>query len=291
MFTSAFAGLTVCCSCWFGCCKPCYPPPCYAPGYVMPAPCCGPGPYYGPVTQYGPGIVYPQPYPSYPQPYPGAVNIPPQPVAPIAPKKEMPTAPKTAPPSVNPPTPKVEPKPKPKVEPKPKTLYEQLGGESAIKAMVNDLVARAAADPKVNFTRKGTPHEWKPTPQNVERLKKQLVDFVGMVSGGPQKYTGQSMEAAHKGMRITRAEFDAFVADVKAVLEKHKVPAEAQQQFLRAVNSTAGDIVDPAAGKPVEKKEEKKEPRKENKSEPKNEKKTDKKDATREEKPENRKDK
>src|SRR5262245_22064634 len=47
-------------------------------------------------------------------------------------------------------------------KPKDKSLYERLGGEDAIKAVVDDVVARAAEDPKVNFTRKGTPKEFKP---------------------------------------------------------------------------------------------------------------------------------
>src|SRR5687768_1154592 len=52
-----------------------------------------------------------------------------------------------------------------------KTLYERLGGEPAVTAVVEDFVGRAAADPKVNFTRKGTPYEWQATDANVAKLK------------------------------------------------------------------------------------------------------------------------
>ena len=44
-----------------------------------------------------------------------------------------------------------------------KTLYQRLGGHSAIVAVVDDFTNRAANDPAVNFTRKGHPNEWKPT--------------------------------------------------------------------------------------------------------------------------------
>jgi hemoglobin len=125
-----------------------------------------------------------------------------------------------------------------------RTLYERLGGEPAIRAVVDDLVARLAADPKVNVTRKGTPKEWNPTPENVAKLKKGFVDLLGMVTGGPQKYTGKSMKEVHAGMEITQAEFDAAAADLKATLDKLKVPAKEQDEVMKIIASTAPDIVE-----------------------------------------------
>jgi hemoglobin len=125
-----------------------------------------------------------------------------------------------------------------------KSLYDRLGGEAAIKAVVDEFVKVAAADPKVNFTRKGTKAEWKPTPENVDALKKGLVDFVGMVTGGPQKYDGKSMKDLHKGMEITEDEFNALADDLKGVLDKFKVPDKEQKELLDLVGSTKADIVE-----------------------------------------------
>ena len=47
-----------------------------------------------------------------------------------------------------------------------KSLYDRLGGEPAIKAVVDEFVARGASDPKVNFTREGHPNHWNATPEN-----------------------------------------------------------------------------------------------------------------------------
>ena len=113
-----------------------------------------------------------------------------------------------------------------------KSLYDRLGGEAAIKAVVDDFVGRAAGNPKVNFTRKGTNKEWAATPENVARLKMHLVDLVGMVTGGPQKYTGRSMKDSHAGMKITADEFGALAADLKATLDKFQVPAKEQMELL-----------------------------------------------------------
>lgn len=125
-----------------------------------------------------------------------------------------------------------------------KPLYVRLGGEPALTAVVDDFVTRAAANPAVNFTRKGTPAPWDPTPANVARLKQGLVDFIGQATGGPQKYTGPDMKTLHKGMMITTAEFDALAGDLVATLNKFKVPAAEQAELMKAVGSTRSDIVE-----------------------------------------------
>ena len=125
-----------------------------------------------------------------------------------------------------------------------RSLYDRLGGEPAITAVVDDFVNRAAGDPKVNFTRKGTGKEWNPTPENVANLKKHLTQFVAMAAGGPQKYTGQPMKPLHAGMKITDAEFNAIAADLVASLDKFKVPQKEKDELMAVVGSTRGDIVE-----------------------------------------------
>ena len=58
------------------------------------------------------------------------------------------------------------------------------------------------------------------------------VDQVCEASGGPCKYTGRSMKAAHAGMRITDAEFNALVEDLVKSLDKFKVPAKEKNELL-----------------------------------------------------------
>ena len=123
-----------------------------------------------------------------------------------------------------------------------KSLYERLGGEAAITAVVDDFTARAAADPKVNFLRDG-----KYAKVDVAKLKQHLVNMVGSATGGPQKYTGRDMKTVHKGMAITNAEFDALAADLVASLDKFKVPEKEKGELLKIVGSTRGDIVEAKA--------------------------------------------
>ena len=123
------------------------------------------------------------------------------------------------------------------------SLYERLGGEAAVKAVVDDFVGRAAGNPKVNFTRKGI-KEWEASEANVAKLKTNLVNLIGALTGGPQKYTGKDMKSLHAGMKITTAEFGALAGDLKATLDKFKVPAKEQAELMKIVGSTQGDIVE-----------------------------------------------
>ena len=124
-----------------------------------------------------------------------------------------------------------------------KSLYDRLGGEPAVREVVDDFVGRAASDPVVNFARRGTVREWEASPQNVERLKMGLCDFICVASGGKCEYKGADMRAAHRGMKITDMEFNALAADLKASLDKFKVPAQEQSELLAAVEGTRKDIV------------------------------------------------
>jgi hemoglobin len=115
-----------------------------------------------------------------------------------------------------------------------KPLYDRLGGKPAITAVVDDFVGNVAADTRINRRFAGT---------NIPRLKAMLVDQICEASGGPCKYTGRSMQAAHAGMKITDAEFGALVEDLVKSLDKFRVPAEEKKELLSALGGMKGEIV------------------------------------------------
>lgn len=131
--------------------------------------------------------------------------------------------------------------PKKKPEEKATTLWERLGGEKGVKAIVHDIVLAAAEDKKVNFLRDG---KIKIDAKGIEHLEKMLVEWVSEQTGGKLMYTGKSMKDAHKDMKITNAEFDAFKDVMVAVLKKHKVADADIATIGKAVESTRKDIVE-----------------------------------------------
>ena len=128
--------------------------------------------------------------------------------------------------------------------PQTKSLYDRLGGEAAITAVVADFVGRAASDPAVNFVRKGTAREWNPSPENVAKLQKHLTQFLCSVTGGPQVYEGRDMVTVHKGMEISDAEFNAIAADLQASLMAFNVPQKEQDELMAIAATTRGQIVE-----------------------------------------------
>jgi hemoglobin len=108
----------------------------------------------------------------------------------------------------------------------PQELYDRLGGQRAIVAVVEDFVGRVAADGRIKFRFFNT---------DIPKLKLLLVEFVCMATGGPCKYTGQDMETSHAGMDMVEEEFTALVEDLAKTLDQFKVPAKEKGELLGAL--------------------------------------------------------
>src|SRR3990170_906105 len=93
-------------------------------------------------------------------------------------------------------------------------LYERLGGQGAITAVVDTFVANVAADTRINAFFRGV---------DLPQLKRLLVEQICQATGGPCTYSGRSMRAAHTGMNITTAQFDALVEDLVRALDRFQV--------------------------------------------------------------------
>jgi len=119
-----------------------------------------------------------------------------------------------------------------------KPLYERLGGQGAIVAVVDDFVDRVAADGRINLRFANT---------DIPRLKSLLVEQVCMATGGPCHYSGRDMETTHAGMELVHEEFAALVEDLAASLDKFKVPAKEKGELLGALAPLEPQIVTPAA--------------------------------------------
>jgi hemoglobin len=126
-----------------------------------------------------------------------------------------------------------------------RSLYERLGGNEAITAVVDDFVARCAADGRINgkFARTDIP-----------RLKKNLVNQVCEAAGGPCTYSGRDMRQTHDGMSVTGGEFEALVADLVATLDSFGVGEAEKAELLGALAPMRADIVEvesDATGTPI----------------------------------------
>jgi len=124
--------------------------------------------------------------------------------------------------------------------PRQKSLYDRLGGKEAITAVVDEFVARVAADTRINQFFAATASN----PARLASFKTKLVDQICEASGGPCKYTGKDMKGAHSGMGISTADFNALVEDLVGALDKFKVGAAEKSQLLGVLGPMQGQIVE-----------------------------------------------
>jgi hemoglobin len=115
-----------------------------------------------------------------------------------------------------------------------RSLYDRLGGQAAITAVVDDFVANVAADKRINKFFASA---------NIGRLKARLVEQICQGTGGPCVYTGRDMRSAHAGMGIQGKHFDALVQDLAKTLKKFKVPAKEQKELVAILAPMKKDIV------------------------------------------------
>src|SRR5437773_796194 len=123
---------------------------------------------------------------------------------------------------------------------KEKSLYDRLGGKTAITAVVDEFVGRVAADNRINHFFAATASN----PAQLASFKMKLVDQICQAAGGPCKYTGKDMKTSHQGMGITRADFNALVEDLVGALDKFKVGAAEKNQLLGVLGPMQGAIVE-----------------------------------------------
>lgn len=116
------------------------------------------------------------------------------------------------------------------------TLYERLGGEDKIRAIVTDIVALHHQNPTI-----------KTRFDNAEKSDSELIslvtDLVCSGTGGPQEYTGKSMLETHRGMNISDAEFVAVLDDILEAMTKHGVGDGEKAEILAIAYSMKGEIV------------------------------------------------
>lgn len=115
-----------------------------------------------------------------------------------------------------------------------RTLFERLGGQPAIDAVVHELVVTTKADPRISQYFTNT---------EPDKLEKAMDDHICSITGGGCTYKGKTMLAAHTGMKLRPQDFDAFMEDLAKVLHKFNVPAREGKEVIDAFTGMRPDVV------------------------------------------------
>lgn len=103
------------------------------------------------------------------------------------------------------------------------TLYERLGGEPKLRAVIDDFVDRVFDDIMIGFFFASA---------DKDRIKRFEFQHASALLGGPDTYAGRPLRQAHAAHPIRGGHFARRIQILRQVLAKHAVPPEVQQRWI-----------------------------------------------------------
>ncbi|MFO1246935.1 MAG: group 1 truncated hemoglobin [Alphaproteobacteria bacterium] len=103
------------------------------------------------------------------------------------------------------------------------TLFADMGGQAGIDRIVDASVDKYLSDDRIKAIFDES---------NIERLRAEFKVQFCQVAGGPCQYKGHDMTAAHKGLHLTNANFNAVVEDLQDAMDKVGLSTATQNRFL-----------------------------------------------------------
>ncbi|OKH36319.1 group 1 truncated hemoglobin [Calothrix sp. HK-06] len=113
-------------------------------------------------------------------------------------------------------------------------LYDKLGGQCAVEEIVDDFYNRVLTDDTVN---KFFAHT------DMQKQRHHQAAFISYALGGPEHYTGRSMEKAHTGLNLQPEHFNVIVQHLDKALAAHGVSSEDVQAVLSRVATLKESIL------------------------------------------------
>ncbi len=115
------------------------------------------------------------------------------------------------------------------------SLYRGLGERAGITRIVEGMLLNAARNPRISEHFQDI---------DIERLRDKLVEQLCVEAGGPCEYTGDSMEESHKGMNLTRSDFNALVEDLIDAMDAEHVSVPLQNRLLARLAPMRAQIIE-----------------------------------------------
>jgi len=108
------------------------------------------------------------------------------------------------------------------------TRFEQIGGESRLRPIIDEFVDRVFADTMIGFLFARA---------KKERIKRFEYEHAAQLLGAPLAYTGRDLGEAHRGHPILGGHFGRRRQILKNVLTKHGVDAEIIDHWLSEIDA------------------------------------------------------
>jgi hemoglobin len=114
------------------------------------------------------------------------------------------------------------------------TLYDDLGGNAGLTAIVGETIDASVADPVTADKLDNI---------NVARLKQRIVLQICELTGGPCHFHGISMKGAHAYLHLHDRHFNALVEHLQDAMDRRGIPTRTQNRLLAILAPMRRDIV------------------------------------------------
>ena len=104
------------------------------------------------------------------------------------------------------------------------SLYDAIGGEPAVRAVLQSLYDKLFDDPIVGFLFQG---------KDKQHIVVQQLAFTCHFLGGPQEYEGRPLPAVHSALPLLPGHFDRRHRLLAQVLDEQRVADEVKRVWLR----------------------------------------------------------
>jgi hemoglobin len=120
-----------------------------------------------------------------------------------------------------------------------RSLYDELGGEPALRRIIERFVDRVFDDVMIGYLFKNADRA---------RVKEKELEHAAEHLGGPLVYTGRPLDAVHRPHQIRGGQFMRRVRILEETLEELGAPARVRGHWLRHTRSLQGLITNDEGG-------------------------------------------
>jgi hemoglobin len=117
------------------------------------------------------------------------------------------------------------------------SLYDDLGGDDAISAALDQFYVKVLDDPRVSVYFDGL---------DVERIKAKQLDFLAMAFGGPDRYNGRDLRTAHHLPRergLDEEGYQVFMGHFRTTLEQLGVDEPKVAEVMAIADTGKDDVL------------------------------------------------
>ena len=114
------------------------------------------------------------------------------------------------------------------------SVYEQLGGKSAVNRIVENFVIEIENDPIILSYFQGA---------DIDRFVEKFSEQICHRTGGPCEYSGDTMSQVHAGMQITESDFNRTVDLLINAMNNASIPHPLQNKVLAVLAPTRNDML------------------------------------------------